>query len=354
MTSQRFPDPIDLEEEYTIIEPIGSGASGTVYKVLRKADNVASALKILDSSQYSDEKSRQHFRSISEKMSVMRHLHIVDVRRYGVTHEGILFLEMELVNGETLRKHLKQEIRLSVKNSVYFVLQILRGLEYAHTHRIIHRDLKPENLMLCADGRNSPHIKILDFGIAKHQANTASTMTDGRGVLGTPGYFSPEEVLGHGLDWRSDLYSVGVIWYEMLVGVNPFRGKTPIESAARHVDLFPERPSDILGVKRISGAVDALVMKLLCKKREQRAENITSIIADVEAIHEHSAGTISGQEPELSVDAEMQKQTIELSFLKEVSGSFDDVTTQELSLKKSQMSEELKATKKIKFIKEKE
>ena len=219
------------------------------------------AIKILDKDLSRDTSFRTRFRMEAQAASRMSHPSIVRVYDAGedVAEGGVTpFIVMELVRGRTL-KEIISESKLTPDDAVHYVAGILEALEYSHRAGVIHRDIKPGNIMITADRR----VKVMDFGIARAVSDSSSTVAETTSILGTAAYFSPEQAKGEPVDARTDLYSTGVVLYEMLAGRQPFRGDTPVAVAYQHVSETPVPPSQV--DHHIPRSLDAMVLRAMAK-----------------------------------------------------------------------------------------
>ncbi|HUO44092.1 MAG TPA: protein kinase [Burkholderiales bacterium] len=251
--------------KYEIQGVLGKGAMGTVYKAYDRAIARAVAIKaIVKASLPADELKHvlSRFRHEAQAVGRINHPRIVQIYEYGEDDE-IAYIVMELVNGKTLAQHLAQETHYSVREAGEIIRQILDGIGYAHTQGVVHRDMKPSNIMINDDGR----IKISDFGIAHIEASELTQIGD---VLGTPYYMPPEQFLGGEIDALADLYSVGVIAYELLTGKKPFTGNTAtLMQTVLHQP--PPNPSQLN--PKLSPLIDRVLQRALAKKREERFQS---------------------------------------------------------------------------------
>ena len=226
-----------LDGRYEIIELIGSGGMANVYKAKCHRLNRMVAVKILKSDMAENEEIRRRFRDESRAVAQLSHANIVCV--YDVSSSGDTeYIVMELIDGITLKQYMERRGQMDWRESLHFIIQIMRALEHAHSRGIIHRDIKPQNIMVLRDGS----VKVADFGIACLQ-NNAQTLT--QDALGSVHYISPEQARGEHIDARSDIYSAGVVLYEMLTGRLPFEGDTAVSVAIQHLSSGPLAPSEI-------------------------------------------------------------------------------------------------------------
>jgi tRNA A-37 threonylcarbamoyl transferase component Bud32 len=259
-------------ERYRLIEPIGEGGMGAVYRAEHILMKKVVALKLLHSDMQMEDAGRR-FEREAQSASRLNHMHIVSVTDFGRNQTGELFLVMEYVAGQSLADAI-DEGRLTVSRACRLTGQILSALEHAHEQKVVHRDLKPANVMLVQnpDPRLGEVAKILDFGIAKITENAEGEQPLTRGVMifGTPSYMSPEQATGQDVDVRSDLYSCGVMLYEMLAGRKPFESDDVVKLMAMQVTAAPPPLSRVAADAHIPEAVQAVVMRALEKNREQR------------------------------------------------------------------------------------
>ena len=243
-----------LDNRYEVIEVIGTGGMAIVYKAKCHRLNRYVALKVMKEEIAQDEDFRRRFFEESQSGAMLSHPNIVGV--YDVSRfNDIDYIVMELIDGITLKDYLSRRGALSWKETTFFATQIAKALEHAHSRDIIHRDIKPQNIMLLRDGT----VKVADFGIA-HHTNDQRTYIRGE-AIGSVHYVSPEQARGSIIDNRSDIYSLGVVMYEMLTARLPFEGNTPIEVAVQHINSIPLPPSDY--VADIPQALEAITMKAM-------------------------------------------------------------------------------------------
>ncbi|MBQ1264730.1 MAG: serine/threonine protein kinase, partial [Oscillospiraceae bacterium] len=209
-----------LDERYEILEQVGNGGMAYVYKARCNRLNRNVAIKILKEEMSRDEEFRRRFHAESQAVAMLSHPNIVGV--YDVSHSDNLdYIVMELIEGISLKQYMEQKGQLNWREALHFTIQIAKALEHAHSRGIIHRDIKPHNIMILKDGS----VKVADFGIAQ-MATSQATLTSE--ALGSVHYISPEQAKGAHIDERADLYSLGVVLYEMLCGRPPYDGETPV------------------------------------------------------------------------------------------------------------------------------
>lgn len=262
-----------LDGRYEIVSHIGEGGMADVYKAVDVLDNKTVAVKILKKEFSENEEFLRRFRNESKAIAVLSHPNIVKIYDVGFT-EKLQFIVMEYIDGITLREYIDSEKVLTWKDSVHFIIQILRALQHAHNRGIVHRDIKPQNIMLFTDGT----IKVMDFGIAKFARDQSQTATDQ--AIGTVHYISPEQARGDVTDEKSDIYSVGVMFYEMLTGQKPFDTDNPVSIAVMHMQAQAKRPRSIN--PDIPPALEEIIMRTMEKDAENRYQTAADMIRDIE------------------------------------------------------------------------
>ncbi|HQL98968.1 MAG: Serine/threonine-protein kinase PrkC [Firmicutes bacterium ADurb.BinA205] len=263
-----------LDGRYEITELIGVGGMAEVYKGIDVIDNKTVAIKILKKEFAENEEFLRRFRNESKAIAVLSHPNIVKIYDVGFS-EKIQYIVMEYIDGITLKEYIEEEKVLTWKDTVHFVIQILRALQHAHDKGIVHRDIKPQNIMMFTDGT----IKVMDFGIAKFASEQGKTATDQ--AIGSVHYISPEQASGSVTDAKSDIYSVGAMMYEMLTGRKPFDSDNPVAIAVMHMHDIPERPRALN--PDIPDGLEEIVLRAMEKAPEDRYQSTGEMIADIEA-----------------------------------------------------------------------
>ncbi|MEK6408678.1 MAG: protein kinase [Acidobacteriota bacterium] len=271
-----------LDDKYRLEEKIGEGGMGTVYKATHVQMENSVAVKILHPHLASDNNAVERFRREARSAAQIRHRNAVAVTDFGVTRDaGIAYLVMEFLEGEDLRQKIKQKRRLDLEETLSILSQTCSAVSAAHLRGIIHRDLKPDNIWLTKTEKEVEHVKVLDFGIAKLKASTdAVSLTQGA-IIGTPYYMSPEQCRGEELDSGSDVYSLGVILYEMLTGRVPFDGSNPLAVVLKHNTEHPRSLRELR--PDIPEQVERVVLRALEKKREDRQTSAVQLAQEFEA-----------------------------------------------------------------------
>ena len=266
-----------LDNRYEILERIGTGGMAIVYKAKCHRLNRLVAIKILKSDLAQNEEFRRRFNAESQAVAQLSHPNIVSV--YDVSRGGDMeYIVMELIDGITLKQYMEQRGQLNWRESLHFITQIMRGLSHAHSRGIIHRDIKPQNIMVLRDGS----VKVADFGIAC-LADSAQTLT--QEALGSVHYISPEQARGDRPDARSDIYSSGVVLYEMLTGRLPFEGESAVSVAIQHLSSIPLAPREIN--PDIPEQLELICMKAMAPDLEHRYQSADAMIADLEAFRKN-------------------------------------------------------------------
>jgi len=262
-----------LDGRYEITELIGVGGMADVYKGTDVIDNKPVAIKILKKEFAENEEFLRRFRNESKAIAVLSHPNIVRIYDVGFS-DKIQYIIMEYIDGITLKEYIEEEKVLSWKDTVHFVIQILRALQHAHDKGVVHRDIKPQNIMMFTDGT----IKVMDFGIAKFAREEGKTATDQ--AIGSVHYISPEQAKGDVTDERSDIYSVGVMLYEMLTGKKPFDTDNPVSIAVMHMHDIPERPKAVN--PNIPDGLEEIILKAMEKSPDERYQTTSEMISDIE------------------------------------------------------------------------
>lgn len=263
-----------LDNRYEILERIGSGGMAVVYKARCHRLNRLVAIKILKSDLAQDAEFRRRFHDESQAVAMLSHPNIVAV--YDVSHSDDLdYIVMELIDGITLKQYMQKKGEpLNWREALHFITQIMKGLSHAHSRGIIHRDIKPHNIMVLRDGS----VKVADFGIARLTSAAQNTLT--QEALGSVHYISPEQARGSYIDARSDIYSAGVVLYEMLTGRLPYEGDSPISVAIQHINSIPLSPREIN--PDIPEALEEITMKAMASNVDQRYISADAMLADLE------------------------------------------------------------------------
>jgi serine/threonine protein kinase/ketosteroid isomerase-like protein len=256
-----------VDGRYHIDSVIDRGGMGVVYRATRMMIGDVVALKVLHGDRVADTESRERFRREAQAAARLKHPNAVTIYDFGVASDGLVYLVMEFVEGESLAKMIKRQGALPLGDCLEILRQITNAIGEAHRLSIVHRDLKPDNVIVRGTG-SKLHVKVLDFGIAKLRDVRGSTITQTGMIIGTPHYMSPEQCLAEELDGRSDIYSLGVILFEMLTGKVPFDAATPTALVIQQVTQ--PAPSPRISNPSVSIALERVVLRALEKKRDNR------------------------------------------------------------------------------------
>ncbi len=275
-----------LGDRYQIVEPLGQGGMGSVYLAETLPDEHEVAIKIVRPEHAGNATVHERFIREVRHTSGITSPHVVRIFDTGMSPDGRAYLVMERLEGESLTERLRRPPPLRALEALHVARDVALALAAAHATGVIHRDLKPDNIILCNDGTT----KVVDFGIAKafvqeerHRVSEPS-LTEAHRVVGTPVYMSPEVITKEGLSPASDLYALGVILYEMLVGEPPFYEKDAIGTMYRHLHETPKRLREIDPRLEIPGALETLVRDLLGKKPSERPSDAAGVARRIEAL----------------------------------------------------------------------
>ena len=272
-----------LDSRYEILDVIGTGGMAVVYRALDHRLNRLVAVKILKDELSRNQEFRRRFHAESQAVAMLSHQNIVSV--YDVSRSGDAdYIVMELIEGITLKQYLEKKLNLNWRETLHFSMQIAKALEHAHSRGIVHRDIKPHNIMILKDGS----IKVADFGIAR-VGSAQNTLT--REALGSVHYISPEQAKGARVDNRSDLYSLGVVMYEMLTGRTPYDGETPVSVAIQHINGNARRPSELM--PGIPLGLEQIVMRAMSANADNRYGSATEMLHDMEEFRKNPAITFT-------------------------------------------------------------
>ncbi len=266
-----------LDDRYEILEVIGTGGMAVVYKARCHRLNRLVAIKILKDEFAGDEEFRRRFRAEGEAVAMLSHPNIVQV--YDVSSsDSANYIVMELIDGISLKQYMETKGVLNWKETLHFAMQIAKGLEHAHSRGIIHRDIKPHNVMVLKNGS----VKVMDFGIARVMSKS-NTLT--KEALGSVHYISPEQAKGGHTDNRSDIYSLGVVMYEMMTGRPPYDGESPVAVAIQHINGGAPRPSTLN--PNIPKGMEQIIMKSMALEVNDRYASATEMLQDMEVFRQN-------------------------------------------------------------------
>lgn len=301
MQDKNFPRPFN--ENYELLGVLGQGGMGHVYKAKDKRLDRIVALKVLDSS--SDEEAIKRFYLEAQAMKELDHNNIVHVFDFG-EYKKQLFIAMTYVEGTTLSEILKHQSKLQLDAIELIAKQIARGLLFAHSKGIVHRDVKPSNVMLTHDNR----VYLMDFGISYIQQLEKERLTMTGMAMGTPEYMSPEQCHGDEVTLQSDIYSLGVILFEMTCGKIPFTGAKPIEIAIKHVQEPPPLPETFR--EGLPKGFSAIILKCLQKRPADRFQNMEDFLDAFDAVFERRRDTRPSRRIPLKGTTSLQEKFLDI------------------------------------------
>jgi len=293
-----------LDGRYEIQEIIGVGGMANVYKAYDVIDGRTVAVKILRDEHMQNEDIVRRFRNESKAISVLTHPNIVKV--YDVSfNDKIQYIVMEFIDGITLKEYIDQQHVLRWKEAVHFTVQILRALQHAHDKGIVHRDIKPQNIMLLSDGT----IKVADFGIARFARSSQQTLTDR--AIGSVHYISPEQARGDVTDEKSDIYSIGVMLYEMTTGKLPFNAESPVTVALQQIQSQPKKPRELN--PEIPEGLESITIRAMQKDPARRYQSAAEMLRDIEEFKRNTTVSLEYKytAPEESTISEHYKKASE-------------------------------------------
>ncbi len=275
-----------LGGRYELLERVGMGGMAVVYKATDKMLGRNVAVKILREEFKENEEFIRRFKVESQAAASLSHQNIVQIYDVG-EEDGLHYIVMELLEGVTLKSYINSKNGiLSKREAMNFAMQICRALEHAHSKHVIHRDIKPQNIVLTESGK----IKVADFGIAR-AANNTTTVNSGQYAVGSAHYLSPEQARGGYTDNRSDIYSFGVVLYELFTGQLPFDAEESIGVVMKHINEEPRLPSEVN--PDITPGIEAIILRAMCKEQRLRYANATEILEDLITVYQNPSVNIS-------------------------------------------------------------
>lgn len=272
---------------YRLLECVGKGGMGTVYKARHESLEKTVAVKVLRADQMLEEATVRRFEREARAASSLNHPHLAAVYDYGRTEAGAPYLVMDFLDGGSLADLIRREGQVSLQDAVEIFEQIAGALAYAHSKGVIHRDLKPNNIILMKEANGRYTAKLVDFGIAKILSigdKDTQDLTRAGEVFGSPLYMSPEQCLGNDLDERADIYSFGCLMYESLTGAPPFRGDNPVQTMYKHVHESAEPFGKSLSNIKLAAAVETIVLMSLQKDPAKRYQSMSALANDLSLI----------------------------------------------------------------------
>ncbi len=275
-----------FDGRYQVVRKLGAGGMANVYLAEDQELGRRVAIKILNERHANDDQFVERFRREAKNAAALSHPNIVSIYDRGEA-EGTYYIAMEYLDGRSLKELILSRGPAPLNVTIEYVRQILSALRFAHRHGIVHRDIKPHNVLVDAEGR----VKVTDFGIARAGA---SEMTEAGSIVGTAQYLSPEQARGTAVDQRSDLYSLGIVFYELLTGTLPFNGDTPVEIAMKHLSQTPQPPSQLR--PELPHDLDLVVTRALAKDPDDRYQTAEEMDADLERLARGAAVSAETEE----------------------------------------------------------
>jgi eukaryotic-like serine/threonine-protein kinase len=299
-----------IDGRYHVEAIIAQGGMGVVYRGRHRLIDKAVAIKVLRPELADNREITQRFLTEAQAASSIGNEHIVDITDYGELPDGATYIVMEYLEGEALGQAIERAKDLiPVPEILAISRQVCDGLQHAHNAGIVHRDLKPDNIFLTHRGKQERFVKILDFGIAK-VASSQNQLTRAGRIFGTPHYMSPEQARGEELDNRADIYSMGVILYEMLSGRLPFEGENPLGILTQHMYTEPRPLHELCGMTRVSVGLEAIVSKCLLKEPWQRYSSMSELGMDLERVEQGDEPIAINDLKRLSVSPPAMKERL--------------------------------------------
>ena len=287
-----------LDDRYEILEVLGTGGMAVVYKARCHRLNRLVAIKILRAEYTQDEEFRRRFHAESQAVAMLSHPNIVSVYDVSTSNDAD-YIVMELIDGITLKQYMEKKGVLNWKETLHFAIQIAKALDHAHSRGIIHRDIKPHNVMVLRNGS----VKVTDFGIARVMSES-NTLT--KEALGSVHYISPEQAKGGRVDNRSDLYSLGVVMYEMMTGRPPYDGESPVSVAIQHISGKPTMPS-VLN-PNIPGGLEQIIIRAMARNSADRYPTASAMLVDMDEFRKNPAILFDYNNPDADIDAATRMQ----------------------------------------------
>lgn len=293
-----------IAEQYELLERIGEGGMSTVYRAKHLALNKESldqeipekevAVKLLVQPRTKDPTILKRFKQEAVAISKLDHSNIVRLRDYGIDNEGEPYLVMDLVDGQSLAQLLEAKHKFSLQDSFSIISQTLSALAHAHSQEIVHRDIKPSNIMISFDSAGKPVVQVVDFGIAKlNIVDDTSVLTRTGDMFGSPHYMSPEQCLGDPVDCRSDLYSLGCLFYELLEGHPPYQADNLLRVLHMHISEKPPKLSENSSAKLPANLLDGFVAKAMAREQSDRYASAEAMQSDIDILLHGNSSNLS-------------------------------------------------------------
>jgi eukaryotic-like serine/threonine-protein kinase len=282
-----------VNDRYRIVGAIGQGGMGRVYKAVQSPLDRGVALKILGAGHDRDPNFYKRFFLEASVTAKLTHPNTITLYDYGRTEDGIFFIAMEYLDGRTLSQAMQQEGPLAQERVIHVAQQICRSLREAHALGIIHRDLKPANVMLLRQHDDHDFVKVLDFGLVKffHGDNPEGDITNAGTFMGSPHYIAPEQARNQGPDQRCDIYSLGILVYQMLTGKVPFTAPNPVDIILKHLHEAPAPPRTVRPDLGIDAQLEGIVLRCMAKDRAERFQSMEEVLVALKAVRQRLTGS---------------------------------------------------------------
>lgn len=273
-----------IAERYFVEQLIGSGGTSVVYKAHHNQLRRSVAIKMLKAHLVNDEESKARFEQEALSVSCLTHPHVITVYDVGVTNYGEPYIVMEYLQGKSLAEIIAYEKRLNMRRAVRLFIQACSALSHAHRKNVVHRDVKPSNIMLIHTDEDPEQVKLVDFGLAKLRTLTGEfqRLTKTGEVFGSPIYMCPEQCTGKKVDFRGDIYSMGVVMFESLTGRPPFKERTTIDTIRKHIKELPPTFKEIDPTLNLPEELQSIVLKALSKSPEDRQQTMEQLKDELE------------------------------------------------------------------------
>src|SRR3954466_3791076 len=275
-----------LNDRYRIVEQIGSGGMGRVYKAMQAPLDRLVALKVLGAGHDRDPNFYKRFFLEASVTAKLTHPNTITLYDYGRTDDGVFFIAMEFIAGRTLSQAMQADGPLAQERVIHIAQQLCRSLREAHGLGIIHRDLKPANVMLLRQHDDHDFVKVLDFGLVKFFSgdNPEGEITNAGTFMGSPHYIAPEQARNQNPDQRCDIYSLGVLLYHMITGKVPFTASAPVDIILKHLHEKPIPPRELKPELNIAPEFQELILRCMAKSRDDRFQSMDDMLAQLKAV----------------------------------------------------------------------
>src|SRR3954470_21648524 len=286
-----------VNDRYRIVEAIGQGGMGRVYRAMQAPLDRVVALKVLGAGHDRDPNFYKRFFLEASVTAKLTHPNSITLYDYGRTDDGIFFIAMEYLKGRTLSAAMQQDGPLTQERVIHIAQQICRSLREAHSLRIIHRDLKPANVMLLRQHDDHDFVKVLDFGLVKFFSgdNPEGEITNAGTFMGSPHYIAPEQARNQNPDQRCDIYSLGVLLYHMITGKVPFTASAPVDIILKHLHEKPVPPRELKPELNIAPEFQELILKCMAKSRDDRFQSMDEMLAQLKSVRTTVTGLAGPQ-----------------------------------------------------------